>query len=83
MVQTLASPVLGDILQQAKVKNGMRYIKIPGVPHQAVYAFVRFLYSSWYVEGVLFLLVPPLSHSVTYSDESSQVYFLLNILMQL
>ncbi|KAB1218160.1 BTB/POZ and TAZ domain-containing protein 3 [Morella rubra] len=64
-VLTLASPVLGDILQQAKVKNGMRYIKIPGVPHQAVYAFVRFLYSSCYEEDatrqfVLHLLV--LSH---------------------
>ncbi|KAE8692384.1 Basic helix-loop-helix DNA-binding superfamily protein isoform 1 [Hibiscus syriacus] len=44
----------------------MRYIKIPGVPHGAVYAFIRFLYSSCYEEEelkkfVLHLLV--LSHS--------------------
>ncbi|KAH9726776.1 BTB/POZ and TAZ domain-containing protein 3 [Citrus sinensis] len=31
---------------QSKAKNGFRYIKIPGMPHEAVYAFVRFLYSS-------------------------------------
>ena len=34
----------------------MRYIKIPGVPYQAVYAFIRFLYSSWYVGVVPFHL---------------------------
>ncbi|KAK3020993.1 hypothetical protein RJ639_045458 [Escallonia herrerae] len=45
----VASPVLGNFLQQSKSRNGMRYIKIPGVPHEAVHAFVRFLYSSWYV----------------------------------
>ncbi|KAH9782751.1 hypothetical protein KPL71_009043 [Citrus sinensis] len=44
---------------QSKVKNGFIYIKIPGVPHEAVYAFVRFLYSSWYVERML-----PYSHCV-------------------
>ncbi|KAK9205611.1 hypothetical protein WN943_015879 [Citrus x changshan-huyou] len=43
---SIASPVLGNILQQSKLKNGFIYIKIPGVPHEAVYAFVRFLYSS-------------------------------------
>ncbi|GAY66092.1 hypothetical protein CUMW_245970, partial [Citrus unshiu] len=46
-ILSIASPVLGNILQQSKVKNGFIYIKIPGVPHEAVYAFVRFLYSSW------------------------------------
>ncbi|KAJ4823663.1 BTB/POZ and TAZ domain-containing protein 3 [Turnera subulata] len=61
-----ASPVLGNILQQPKVKNGIKYIKILGVPSEAVYMFVRFLYSSCYEEEemkkfVLHLLV--LSHS--------------------
>lgn len=65
-VLSMASPVLGNLLQQSKVKNGMRYIKIPGVPSEAVYIFVRFLYSSCYEEEemkkfVLHLLV--LSHS--------------------
>lgn len=46
--QSVASPVLGTFLLQSKVKNGMRYIKIPGMPYGAVQAFVRFLYSSWY-----------------------------------
>ncbi|GAY69293.1 hypothetical protein CUMW_270810 [Citrus unshiu] len=48
-ILSIASPVLGNILQQSKVNNDFIYIKIPGVPHEAVYAFVRFLYSSWYV----------------------------------
>ncbi|XP_068345027.1 BTB/POZ and TAZ domain-containing protein 3-like isoform X1 [Pyrus communis] len=65
-VLTIASPVLGKFLQQSKVRNGMRYIKIPGVPYEAVYAFIRFLYSSCYEKEemkkfVLHLLV--LSHS--------------------
>ncbi|XP_075662308.1 BTB/POZ and TAZ domain-containing protein 3 isoform X1 [Castanea sativa] len=65
-ILSVASPVLGNILQQSKVKNGMRYIKIPGVPYQAAYAFIRFIYSSCYEEDemkqfVLHLLV--LSHS--------------------
>ncbi|XP_057957031.1 BTB/POZ and TAZ domain-containing protein 3 [Malania oleifera] len=67
-VLSIASPVLGNFLQQLKVKNGSRYIKIPGMPHEAVNAFVRFLYSSRFEEEdmkkfVLHLLV--LSH--TYS----------------
>ena len=61
-MQSVASPVLGNILQQSKVKNGMRYIKIPGVPYQAAYAFIRFIYSSWYVGVVLFhLFASPIS----------------------
>ncbi|CAK7322781.1 unnamed protein product [Dovyalis caffra] len=65
-VLSIASPVLGNILQQSKVKNGIRYIKILGVPCEAVYTFIRFLYSSCYEEDemktfVLHLLV--LSHS--------------------
>nr|DAD43369.1 TPA_asm: hypothetical protein HUJ06_001599 [Nelumbo nucifera] len=62
----MASPVLRNLLQQAKVKDGVQYIKIPGVPSEAVYAFIRFLYSSCYEQEemkkfVLHLLV--LSHS--------------------
>nr|DAD25171.1 TPA_asm: hypothetical protein HUJ06_026635 [Nelumbo nucifera] len=62
----MASPVLRNLLQQARVRNGVRYIMIPGLPSEAVYAFVRFLYSSCYEQEemkkfVLHLLV--LSHS--------------------
>lgn len=65
-VLRVASPVLGNFLQQSKVKNGIRCIKIPGVPYEAVRAFVRFIYSSCCEEAdmkkfVLHLLV--LSHS--------------------
>ncbi|KAJ8755298.1 hypothetical protein K2173_019096 [Erythroxylum novogranatense] len=61
----IASPVLGNIVQQSKMKDGIRRIKILGVPYQAVYTFIRFLYSSCYDEEdmkncVLHLLV--LSH---------------------
>ncbi|KAK8300010.1 hypothetical protein V6Z12_D05G357600 [Gossypium hirsutum] len=64
-VLSIASPVLANVLRLSKVKNGMRYIKIPGVPHGAVCMFIRFLYSSCYEEEelqkfVLHLLV--LSH---------------------
>ncbi|XP_059655486.1 BTB/POZ and TAZ domain-containing protein 3 isoform X2 [Cornus florida] len=66
IVLSAASTVLGNFLQQSIVKNGIRCIKIPGVPCEAVYAFIRFLYSSCYEEEemkkfVLHLLV--LSHS--------------------
>ncbi|XP_031110926.1 BTB/POZ and TAZ domain-containing protein 3 [Ipomoea triloba] len=62
----VASPVLGNFLQQSKVNNGIRYIKIPSMPYDAVFIFIRFLYSSSYDEGemkkfALHLLV--LSHS--------------------
>ncbi|KAG8375868.1 hypothetical protein BUALT_Bualt09G0003800 [Buddleja alternifolia] len=65
-ILSVASPVLGNFLLKSKVKNGIRYIKIPMVPYDALCAFVRFLYSSCYEEVeikkyVLHLLV--LSHS--------------------
>ncbi|KAL8491723.1 hypothetical protein ACS0TY_023353 [Phlomoides rotata] len=65
-VLSVASPVLKNYLQQSKVKNGARCIRIPGVPYGAVSAFIQFLYSSCYEEEemqkfVLHLLV--LSHS--------------------
>ncbi|KAL5703450.1 hypothetical protein ACHQM5_028540 [Ranunculus cassubicifolius] len=46
----IVSPVLRNFLQQAKLKDGIRYISILGVPSEAVYTFVRFLYSSCYEE---------------------------------
>ncbi|KAL1172498.1 hypothetical protein V6Z11_A05G352400 [Gossypium hirsutum] len=52
-VLSIASPVLANVLRLSKVKNGMRYIKIPGVPHGAVCMFIRFLYSSCYEEEEL------------------------------
>ncbi|XP_068666219.1 BTB/POZ and TAZ domain-containing protein 3-like [Aristolochia californica] len=62
----IASPVLRHTVDQAKVKDGVRCIKIPGVPFEAVHAFVRFIYSSCYKQDemenfVLHLLV--LSHT--------------------
>lgn len=51
IVLNVASPVLGKFLIKSKVINGYRYIKIPGVPYEAVYAFIRFLYSSCYEEN--------------------------------
>ncbi|KAF8402409.1 hypothetical protein HHK36_013364 [Tetracentron sinense] len=58
-------PAHSSVLQ-AKVKDGIIYIKIPGAPFEAVHAFIRFLYSSCYEQEemrkfVLHLLV--LSHS--------------------
>ncbi|CAI9761675.1 unnamed protein product [Fraxinus pennsylvanica] len=66
VILSIASPVLGNLLQKPKVKNGIRYLKIPGVPYDALWAFVRYLYSSCYDEDemkkyVLHLLV--LSHT--------------------
>lgn len=66
VILSIASPVLGNLLQKPKVKNGIRYLKIPGVPYDALWVFVRYLYSSCYEEDemkkyVLHLLV--LSHT--------------------
>ncbi|KAE9452806.1 hypothetical protein C3L33_15298, partial [Rhododendron williamsianum] len=47
-VLTVASPILANYLHQSEFESGIRCINIPGVPHQAVFMFVRFLYSSWY-----------------------------------
>ncbi|XP_039164541.1 BTB/POZ and TAZ domain-containing protein 3 [Eucalyptus grandis] len=65
-ILSAASPVLRNIMYQSTVMNGMRYMRIPGVPSEAVQAFIRFLYSSCYEEEtmtkyVLHLLI--LSHS--------------------
>ncbi|XP_043721141.1 BTB/POZ and TAZ domain-containing protein 3 [Telopea speciosissima] len=62
----VASPVLRNFVLQAKVKDGIHYIKVTGVPSEAVHLFIRFLYSSCYEKDelkkfVLHLLV--LSHS--------------------
>ncbi|KAK5841289.1 BTB/POZ and TAZ domain-containing 3 -like protein [Gossypium arboreum] len=47
-VLSIASPVLGYRIGQSKIKHGMKYIQIPGLPHDAVRVFIRFLYSSCY-----------------------------------
>uniref|UniRef100_A0A1D1YW41 BTB/POZ and TAZ domain-containing protein 3 n=1 Tax=Anthurium amnicola TaxID=1678845 RepID=A0A1D1YW41_9ARAE len=52
-VLNTASPVLRNLLNQAKIKGGFHCIKIPGVPSVAVSAFVRFLYSSCYEQNVM------------------------------
>ncbi|WOK96502.1 BTB/POZ and TAZ domain-containing protein 3 [Canna indica] len=62
----IASPVLRNMLEQAKIKEGFRKIKVPGVPSEAVREFIRFLYSSCYEldllkKYVLHLLI--LSHA--------------------
>ncbi|XP_058094332.1 BTB/POZ and TAZ domain-containing protein 3 [Magnolia sinica] len=44
----ISSPLLRNFLDHAKVKGGIRCIRIPGVPSGAVHAFIRFLYSSCY-----------------------------------
>lgn len=70
-VLSMASPVMRNFLQQAQVRNGTRTIKIPGTPHGALYAFIRFIYSSRYIERemekyILHLLV--LSHAFSVSS---------------
>ncbi|KAL5990792.1 hypothetical protein ACLOJK_011696 [Asimina triloba] len=47
-ILAISSPVLRNLLEQAKVIEGIQYIKIPGIPYRAVHAFIRFLYSSSY-----------------------------------
>ncbi|CAN1192077.1 BTB/POZ and TAZ domain-containing protein 4 [Linum perenne] len=64
-VLSMASPVLRGMLNQAPARRGRRSISVKGVPHDAVRAFIRFLYSSCYEneemeEYVLHLMV--LSH---------------------
>nr|XP_010908694.1 BTB/POZ and TAZ domain-containing protein 3 isoform X2 [Elaeis guineensis] len=44
----ITSPVLRNMLELAREKEGFRCIKIPGVPSEAARAFIRFLYSSCY-----------------------------------
>lgn len=61
----IKSPVLRTMLEEAKVQHGFRCILISGVPSEAVYVFIRSLYSSRFEQDemnkyVLHLLV--LSH---------------------
>ncbi|GAB2265465.1 hypothetical protein Dimus_000519 [Dionaea muscipula] len=70
-VLSIASAVLHNLLEQSRPRAGIRYLRISGVPRGAVYAFIRFLYSSCYEEEamkkfVLHLLV--LSHSFQVSS---------------
>ncbi|XP_015060221.1 BTB/POZ and TAZ domain-containing protein 3-like [Solanum pennellii] len=62
----IASPILGNLVQQSKVKNGIRCIKILRFPHDAVFIFICFLYSACYGERQMKKFVLPLlvlSHS--------------------
>ncbi|KAJ0969348.1 hypothetical protein J5N97_022225 [Dioscorea zingiberensis] len=65
----ITSPVIRNLLAQAKTKGGIRCIKIHGVPSEATRAFVRFLYSSCYESDdmkkyVLHLLVMSHTYSI-------------------
>ncbi|CAL9055435.1 unnamed protein product [Musa banksii] len=42
----ISSPILRNLLEQARVIKGFRKITIEGVPSEAARAFIRFLYSS-------------------------------------
>ncbi|OVA10662.1 zinc finger protein [Macleaya cordata] len=80
-----ASLVLRNSLKEAKVKDGIRCIKISGVPSEAVHTFIRFLYSACYEEDemrkfVLHLLalshsysVPPLKRVCTHLLEQAML----------
>ncbi|KAL5556805.1 hypothetical protein UlMin_039041 [Ulmus minor] len=46
----MASPVIKGLLKQSKKRDRQRTISILGVPHDAVRVFIRFLYSSCFVE---------------------------------
>ncbi|CAL0331767.1 unnamed protein product [Lupinus luteus] len=56
----MASPVIRGMLKQAKRHDCWRSISISGVPHGAVRAFIRFLYSSSYEKEEMEEFVLPL-----------------------
>ncbi|CAH2038822.1 unnamed protein product [Thlaspi arvense] len=55
-----ASPVMARLLNQSRDKKGKSFLRIPGVPCEAVYMFIRFLYSSCYEEEEMNKFVLPL-----------------------
>nr|VDD41637.1 unnamed protein product [Brassica oleracea] len=59
-ILSAASPVIANLLNQSRDKNGKPYLKISGVPYQPVYMFLRFLYSSCYEEDEMKECVIPL-----------------------
>ncbi|KAJ8426923.1 hypothetical protein Cgig2_010441 [Carnegiea gigantea] len=72
---SIASPVLGNCLQNSEPKNGVRYLKILGVPHGAICTFVRFLYSSWYVSHPFFTIMSSLDARLITSSYSPPPLF--------
>ncbi|XWS29712.1 hypothetical protein CRYUN_Cryun24cG0053700 [Craigia yunnanensis] len=56
----MASPVLRGMLKQAKGFGQKRSISIHGVPQDAVWVFIRFLYSSCYEKEEMKEFVMPL-----------------------
>ncbi|WZZ56615.1 hypothetical protein YC2023_056722 [Brassica napus] len=59
-ILSAASPVIANLLNQSRDKNGKPYLKISGVPYQPVHMFLRFLYSSCYEEDEMKECVIPL-----------------------
>ncbi|KAJ3678129.1 hypothetical protein LUZ60_001932 [Juncus effusus] len=46
----MSSPVLNNMIGQAESNENIKYIKISGVPYEAAYAFLRYLYCERYEE---------------------------------
>ncbi|KAJ0236103.1 BTB/POZ and TAZ domain-containing protein 3 [Hirschfeldia incana] len=55
-----ASPVMPQLLYGSMDNKGNAHLKFQGVPHEAVYMFIRFLYSSCYEEEEMKKYVLPL-----------------------
>ncbi|XP_013605589.1 PREDICTED: BTB/POZ and TAZ domain-containing protein 3-like [Brassica oleracea var. oleracea] len=55
-----ASPVMPQLLHQSRDKKGNSHLKFLGVPQEAVYMFIRFLYSCSYEEEEMKKFVLPL-----------------------
>ncbi|CAN7134682.1 unnamed protein product [Brassica rapa subsp. narinosa] len=55
-----ASPVMPQLLNQSRDKKGNSHLKFLGVPQEAVYMFIRFLYSCSYEEEDMKKYVLPL-----------------------
>ncbi|MCL7032302.1 hypothetical protein MKW94_025848 [Papaver nudicaule] len=56
----IASPVMKYMLKQSKSRGRRKSISVRGVPHQAVRAFIRFLYSSCYEQEEMNEFILPL-----------------------
>ncbi|KAE9596697.1 hypothetical protein Lal_00007898 [Lupinus albus] len=59
-ILAMASPVIRGMLKQAKRLDQWRSISISGVPHDAVRAFIQFLYSSCYEKEEMEEFILPL-----------------------
>ncbi|KAL0723890.1 hypothetical protein Bca4012_038489 [Brassica carinata] len=59
-ILSAASPVLANLLNQSRDREGRAYLKISGVPYEPVYMFLRFMYTSCYEEYDMKKCVIPL-----------------------